>query len=244
MKSGRRRSGVLWIVAAVLLLLTAAGTVYVGDYYHASPEAAALLTEDLPGITVSAEKGRIVFRPEDPAAGLIFYPGGKVEHTAYAPLMAEFARRGFLCVLIDMPLRLAFLNINAADAVYADFPEIDRWFLAGHSLGGVAGGAYAAGHADKLSGLILLASYTTSNLKESGIKVLSVYGSEDGVLNLEAYAKNRSNLPGDSAEVIIPGGCHAYFGSYGDQKGDGLPSISGVEQIRFTADAAAEWAGL
>ena len=242
-KTGRRKSRLLLIPVVILLLLIAGSAVYVGDYYHADPEAAALLTADLPGISVSAEKGRVVFRPEEPSAGLIFYPGGKVDYTAYAPLMTELAGRGFLCVLIDMPLRLAFFGINAADSVYGDFPEIGHWILAGHSLGGVAGGAYAAKHSGQLDGLVLLASYTTSNLKETGIKVLSIFGSKDEVMNPGSYAKNRARLPEDTEEVIIQGGCHAYFGSYGAQKGDGTPTISNEEQIRFTADTIAEWAG-
>lgn len=37
---------------------------------------------------------------------------------------------------------------------------------------------------------------------------------------------------------LIPGGCHAYFGMYGLQKGDGTPSISNTRQIQQTAQAA------
>ncbi len=39
--------------------------------------------------------------------------------------------------------------------------------------------------------------------------------------------------------IIIDGGCHAYFGMYGVQEGDGTPKISNEEQIEQTADAIA-----
>ena len=80
--------------------------------------------------------------------GFIFYPGGKVEYTAYAPLM---------CVLLKMPLNLAVLDVNAADSVFDMFPEISSWYIGGHSLGGSMAASYALENTDKLEGLVLLA---------------------------------------------------------------------------------------
>ena len=45
-------------------------------------------------------------------------------------------------------------------------------------------------------------------------------------------------------ETIIDGGCHAGFGSYGAQKGDGTPIISAEEQQQQTADVLAAWINL
>lgn len=101
---------------------------------------------------------------------------------------------------------------------------------------------YAAAHSDDYSGLILLAAYSTKDLTQVSLRVLSVYGSEDGVMNRESYKKNWANLPADTTEVILEGGCHAQFGSYGPQDGDGTPTISGEVQIRQTVDAIAAFA--
>lgn len=240
-KNGKRSFRPIWLLPVILLILFAGVTFYVNDYYHADSSAMAILSEEIPGISVTAEKGRIVFSPEEVSAGLIFYPGGKVEYTAYTPLMKALAEKGILCVLLKMPLNLAFMKVNAADPVISDHPEVRNWFLAGHSLGGVAAAMYAEKHAELLSGLILLGSYSTANLKENGPRVLSVYGSEDGVLDRGAYDKNRSHLPENMTEVIIPGGCHAYFGAYGEQKGDGAPGISREEQINITAQEIADF---
>jgi len=40
--------------------------------------------------------------------------------------------------------------------------------------------------------------------------------------------------------MVIDGGCHAYFGMYGAQEGDGRPEISNEEQIALTVDTIAE----
>lgn len=42
-------------------------------------------------------------------------------------------------------------------------------------------------------------------------------------------------------EVITEGGCHAYFGMYGAQEGDGNPTIKVEEQIKLSAMYIAEF---
>ena len=84
---------------------------------------------------------------------------------------------------------------------------------------------------------MLLGSYSTADLSQSDIAVLSVYGSEDSVMNKEKYNECKSNLPENFKEVIVEGGCHAYYGMYGAQDGDGVPSITCEEQISLTCEA-------
>ena len=185
----------------------------------------------------------IWFVPEEPTAGLIFYPGGKVEHTAYAPLLHACAENGILCALVRMPGNLAVLDANAADGLQEAYPEIITWYIAGHSLGGAMAATYAAAHPEDFDGLILLAAYSTKDLTGTALRVLSVYGSADSVMNRESYEKNRANFPTDTTEVVLDGGCHAQFGSYGPQNGDGIPTISGEEQVRQTTEAITAFIG-
>ena len=84
---------------------------------------------------------------------------------------------------------------------------------------------------DEYEGLILLGSYSTADLSDTDLDVLSIYGSEDKVLNREKYEENKSNLPDDFSEVVIEGGCHAYFGMYGAQDGDGTPTIQTTSRL-------------
>ena len=236
----KRICAVAAAILAAILLCVIGCAVYVGDYYHATDAAVQAMAPD-DHITVSeAEDGALLFLPDDPQAGLIFYPGGKVEHTAYAPLMRACAERGILCVLVKMPCNLAVLDMNAADGIAEQYPDIDSWYIGGHSLGGAMAAAYAADHSGELDGLILLAAYSTKDLNGSGLEVLSVYGSEDRVLNREKYEGYRGNLPAGAVEIFIDGGCHAGFGSYGPQEGDGIPTITGEEQVMRTASEIAD----
>ena len=83
------------------------------------------------------DDGTMVFKPESATKGFIFYPGGKVEHSAYQPLMAACAQKGILCILVQMPFNLAVLDINAAEGIQAQYPEIETWYIGGHFHGGI-----------------------------------------------------------------------------------------------------------
>lgn len=225
------------VVAAVILLVIMAGcAVYLGDYYAAAPEAFDA------GMRV-CDDGDLLWEPEGANAGLIFYPGGKVEHAAYAPLMGALADKGILCVLVEMPFRLAVFDVGAAEGIPEAYPQIERWYIGGHSLGGSMAANYLAGSPGAYEGLILLGSYAADDLSGTDLDVLSILGSEDRVLNREKYEQNKANLPDDFCEVVIDGGCHAYFGMYGPQDGDGTPTITNEEQITLTADAIAALVG-
>ena len=233
----------LWIalsaILAVTIILTAVCALYLGDYYPVDAEAMEAFVPAAPVISEAWKDGTVITRPEgrDPVAGLIFYPGGKVEHAAYTPLMETLASEGILCVLVEMPFRLAVLDVNAADGIPEAFPEVECWYMGGHSLGGSMAASYLASHTEDFDGLILLGSYSTADLSGSGLTVLSVYGSEDGVMNREKYDEYKSNLPEGFTEVIIEGGNHAYFGAYGEQEGDGTATVTPAEQLRQTAEA-------
>lgn len=234
----KRKIKIFIIVASnvlVIAVLVGVCAIYLGDYYKADDEAIGAFLPQ--GIAWKEEPGgNIIFEPDGAKTGLIFYPGGKVEHSAYIPLMQACAEKGILCIIAEMPFNLAVLDINAADGIQKEYPQIENWYIGGHSLGGSMAASYLEKHTDEYEGLILLGSYSTADLSDVGIEVLSIYGSEDQVLNLEKYNDNMSNLPKDFKDIVIEGGCHAYFGMYGAQDGDGVPSISNSEQILRTAE--------
>lgn len=212
---------------------------YVNDYYHADTEAMKALEDD-ENVDVTIEEDRIIFEPvDDYDTGIIFYPGGKVETEAYALLCKEYAENGIYVVLVDMPFRLAILDVDKADDVIDD--SVEHWYMAGHSLGGVCAGTYAYAHTDEIDGVILLASYSTKDLSDTDLKVISLYGSKDQVLNLDSYAENKKNLPEDTTEEILIGGNHSQFGNYGLQEGDGEASISDEVQKEETVQYTLMW---
>lgn len=239
----KRTKIILAVCLSILLAIGLGSWAYVADYYRADETALAAMAEQADGVQIVQNGSTLWFVPDAPTAGLIFYPGGKVEYTAYAPLLRTCAEKGILCALVRMPGNLAVLDVRAADGLQSAYPEVTSWYMAGHSLGGAMAANYAAAHPEDFDGLILLAAYSTEDFTGTPLRVLSIYGSEDGVLKHDAYEKNRANLPEDTTEVILTGGCHAQFGSYGPQNGDGTPTISGEEQIRQTAEAIAAFAG-
>lgn len=218
-----------WGIPLVLAALMAGGfAAYVGQYYHAEPAALEALRSDDAVQVSRTDYGWLFDGPSDDRA-LIFYPGAKVEETAYAPLLRRLAAGGMDACLVGMPARLALFGIDRAEAVMRahDYPY---WYVGGHSLGGVCAAFYAAGHADRLKGIALLAAYPAKALSDD-LAAVSVYGSEDGVLNLAKYREGMRNAPADTAEYVIEGGNHAGFGAYGPQKGDGAAAISAEAQV-------------
>ena len=234
------------IIALGVFELVAFGAlaVYVSDYEHADADAEAAMqsghgvqvtrTDDWVEFTLPA-RGQV-------DTGIVFYPGGKVEYTAYAPLMREFAKKGYFCAVVKMPFNLAVLDANAAKDVKEAHPEITHWIIGGHSLGGVMAAKYAA--ISEFDGLFLLAAYANTDLSDKDIPVVSIYGDQDGVLNMEEYEASKSNLPGDMIEHVIQGGNHSQFGSYGLQEGDQKASISAEDQraeaVQFVLETLAQ----
>ena len=229
----------LLITATVLLILVIVCAIYVSDYYRADKEQ---IEAFMPNMTTEVYKSSyITVGNEDSEIGFVFYPGGKVEYDSYLPLMRALSSEGVFCVLYEMPFNLAVLDINAADGICDEYPLISTWYIGGHSLGGSMAASYLSDNTDAFSGLILLGAYSTADISDTGARVLSLYGSEDGVMNREKYENNKKNLPADFSEIIIEGGSHAYFGMYGEQSGDGIATLTPEEQILFTAEAIVDF---
>jgi len=229
-------------IFSVIVVALSAFFIYAGVYYHTDDAAVSAYTSAKPNVHCEMADGKYLVYGDKKQIGIFFYPGGKVEYTAYLPLMYALAERGYFCVLKKMPFNLAVLRPNAAEDDVKKY-GVERWFVAGHSLGGCMAAKYAAKHTGDVEGLIMLGAYSEDDLSATSLKVLSIYGSEDKVLNRKKYDKFKKYLPADFTEYVIEGGCHAGYGMYGAQKGDGTPTISTVEQIELTADYIANFVG-
>lgn len=237
---------ILIALAVVVVVLVAAAVWYVNDYSHADNAAlAAVADEDgvADGVEVrTLPSGDIAFVPNRPTAGLVFYPGGKVQPEAYAPLMQQCAQRGILCVLLKPTFNLAIIDMDAASGITAQFPDVTKWVIAGHSMGGVAAADYASRHADEFDAIAFLAAYPAVDLSKFDGKVLSIVGSNDGVLNRDKYEQAHKLLPNSARELVIEGGNHAYYGNYGEQANDGQAGITRENQQAQATDALVDLA--
>jgi hypothetical protein len=236
MKKNRKKH--LWLIPLVLIAVLAIGfLVYTGNYYHAAASAEAAMKSDQ-GVRVIRKDYGWLFDGDSTKDALIFYPGGKVEAASYAPLCRRIAESGLDVCLADMPFRLAFFDMNSADEIIRS-EGYEHWYLAGHSLGGVAASYYASEHGDQLDGLILLASYSTKKL-DKDLPTVLIHGSEDKVLRMDQFREHKGNLPPGTMEYVIKGGNHAYFGDYGEQDGDGKARITGEQQMQETVELIAK----
>jgi len=185
-------------------------------------------------------KNYFVFKPTDEEVntGLIFYPGARVKPEAYSPLAYDIAKSNIKVVIVPMPLNLAILGVNRADNIIEKYNNITNWIIGGHSLGGAMASRYTANNLDKISGLILLASYLSQSddLSDKDINVLSIYGNKDEIVSIDDINKSKEYLPDNTEYVEIDGGNHSQFGWYGFQDGDGKADISREKQQSLVLD--------
>ena len=211
MKKWLKRLG---IGVLVVILVGGVGIVwYLSDTEKPTESAqAAYDTATLQSDTIAA------FLTES-KVGIIFYPGGKVEAPAYARLMKDLQANGINAFLVSMPFNLAVFDADKAQEVIDLNPQIDTWVLAGHSLGGAMAFDEFSKHPATYAGLVLLAAYPLSPTDRD---LLIIGATNDQVLD-------REKLDGFEVEWI-DGGNHAQFGDYGDQAGDGVPTITEAQQ--------------
>lgn len=240
MEKNRKSSWIrIVLIGLAIVIVMAAGAFfwYANDYYQATADAVEALQSD-GSVTITETDDAITFAPngEVPEEGIIFYPGGKVESEAYAPLLRSLAEADLLVVVAKMPFHLAVFDADAAEAIMAQEESVQDWYLAGHSLGGGMASSFAADQSDDVAGLIFLASYPSADLTDAPFPVISIYGSEDKVLSRESYEKAQEKLPDDYTEIVLDGGNHGQFGDYGMQAGDGTATISTNQQQQLTVE--------
>jgi len=215
----KRLKTALIILVLLVLALSGAFLIYAADYYRADAVAIAVMQKDP---AVRSQGDLIIISPtasNDKA--LIFYPGAKVEHIAYLPILKKIADQCDITrILVKMPFNMAIFNSSAADKIMRQFPEIGKWYIGGHSMGGAMASSYASRNPNKVKGLILLGAYVYGSYPPRN--ALTVYGTfNSSVAEKINYTENI---------VVIEGGNHAQFGNYGRQKGDPDATISSEAQ--------------
>ena len=250
----RKKRGILkkvLIVLGVLLVVLVLGAAYwVNDGYDPMEEAIASL-ESSEEVRVVDNEGFIHFQPLNEElrekrenTALIYYPGARVVHRSYAPLMHALAQEGIEGFLVNMPLDLAFFGSNRGGEIIEGHEEIENWIIGGHSLGGAMAARFAYNHEALLEGLVLFASYPASSNDLSDfqqLSVMSIYGDLDGFVTEEDIENSKNYVPGNTRWLEIEGGNHSQFGYYGFQRGDIEALISREEQHLIMIEGFLLW---
>lgn len=231
----RRRVRAIGLGALAALMLVMLGFAVWANSPYRADRAATLEVFGNPAVAVSTVDEGILLEPagdaaalSDDAVGLVFVPGARVDAWAYIHQLSGIVEeRGVTVLLTRPPLNFALLDPRGLEAFTTAAPGVDRWFLGGHSLGGVRACLMAEG-ADA-EGLVLLGSYCANDLSGSGLSALSVAAENDGLTELDTITESAALLPDTARFETIEGANHAAFGDYGPQSGDGERSITSDE---------------
>lgn len=233
------------VLIFLLVALAIGASIFISWAENASPasDIALQALKSDQQVVVKEENGLITFQPQgvQPVTGFILYPGGRVDYRAYAPVLHQIAARGYFVAVVPVPLNFSFFNTNAANQVIDLYPDIQYWAVGGHSLGGVTASSFVSKNLNEVDGLVLWASYPANDaLADAEIDVLSIYGTND-MAGMTPFEKSRAQLPADTQFVVIEGGNHGQFGSYGPQAGDKVATISPEEQWAQITEATVKF---
>lgn len=193
-------------------------------------------------VEVTDESDWITFYPKDnqKGVGIIFYPGGNVEAESYSPLAFRLAEEGMSVFILRVPYKLAILNPYKAKNII-DRENLSKYYIGGHSLGGVVSSMYYDKYPEKIEGLFFLASYPIKDLSDEEISTLSIQGTKDGLMPIKEFKEKRKLFPKNSNFIQITGGNHSQFGYYGMQDKDKITDLSREKQQDIIYKAVLEF---
>lgn len=158
---------------------------------------------------------------------LIFYPGGLVRPQAYEWLGVALAPYGVRTLIPVFPADLAVVAPNRAERLLT-LAEGKRVVLGGHSLGGAMAARFVRRHPKAASGLVLLGAFSAEgdDLSALPLEVLVLAAEHDALATLAEVRGGLARLPPTVQLTVVRGSVHSFFGRYGPQRGDGLPTVT------------------
>jgi len=218
---------IAWALAGIALLgFLAWGVQWATFARPPLPEALAAARSD--NLVAVTDTPWLTFTPEQDLqeTGFIFYPGGRIDPRGYSTLMRAIAEQGYLVVVPTMPINMAIFDSNVADKIIAAYPEVKRWVIGGHSVGGTSAALYTSTHPAQIAGLAIWASYPADNsdLSSLNIPVVLLYGGNETGVTDESVGARKHLLPPGTQYVKIAGGDHHQLSTDHRRKpGDGQP---------------------
>ena len=189
--------------------------------------------------------GGLLFRPADSNGhGILIMHGALIMPKSYAKTAAYFADRGYTVYLPMGPARLSVGVVDRAASRALEM-NVDKWFLIGHSMGGMASMELATRHSLNVQAIALWAGNMPTSYTFVDLPIIYIWGNNDGLLPEERFKLNRFNLPESVSYVTLEGANHKNFAMYSHQFFDKDAKIDWMEQIDFanltTADFFAQY---
>lgn len=224
-----------WSALTALAVTIVCFLIYFHTVFMADRESTLEVFRD-PRVTVATVGGSIVLAPANGAgsAGLLYFPGARVDPYSYLHSLVDVAASGVTVVVMEPLFNMALFDSRDLGELTSAAPTVQKWTLAGHSLGGVRA-CMLADHPD-VTGLVLLASYCANDVSGLDIEVRQILASGDGLIDPVAVEQAREFLPATTTTTTLDGANHASFGTYGDQPGDGPARLSKLEMREALTD--------
>lgn len=222
MKRGKKV--LLWILSILPITIIMVFLLY---YNRANPEALDIAN-------TMEQIGNDYYFHGDSNIGFIIFSGAKADEKAYAYLAQLLHEAGHTVVIPRVLFHLSATGIGHGVEIIDSHPEIEKWILIGHSLGGLPVGRIAVKRPDKLLGVALLATYMSTDLSELEIAAIRITARNDKIMRREITERHLDYLPDNSTSVIIEGGNHQGFGAYDSLSRDGEATIGWKEQNQQT----------
>lgn len=232
-------------ILGLVLAVVVTGTLVWLTPFSATPAGLAAMSGNAQ-VQIVDRATTIELRPvgRAPVVGLVFSPGARVDARAYVDLLLPQAEAGHLVVILKIPFGLGIADIGQSAGPIAEHPEISRWVVGGHSLGGTSASMFADRRPAGVVGLLFYGSFPNDDLSDrTDLSVASVSGSNDGLATPAKVDARRTLLPPGTIYTVIQGGVHADFGDYGPQPGDGTPSIDRADATAQIAAATTDLLG-
>jgi dienelactone hydrolase len=99
--------------------------------------------------------------------------------------------------------------------------------IGGHSLGGAMAARFANRLPGRVDGLVLMGAFSAQgdDLSGADLEALVLAAEHDGLATLEEVRQGLSRVPVGTQLTVVHGAVHAFFGRYGPQRGDGVPTV-------------------
>lgn len=220
----------LWIVAILIIIVT----VFLLYYNKANQEALDIVSE-------MDKVGDDYYFYGDSKVGFIIFSGAKIDEKAYSYIAKLLHEAGHTVVIPKVLFHMSFTGINHGIEIMESNPDIEKWILVGHSLGGLPAGRIAVREPDKILGVAFLASAMPTDLSKLDISAIRITAENDEVMNKKMMEAHLDYLPEHSTSIMLEGANHQGFAAYNSLGRDGEATISWKEQQERTVQLILEF---